>query len=297
VLQRRRASRPAPEVAGALAALAVLAASTAASAAPPALNLYSLLSRADLAAELEARHAAPGDLGARLERLTRGLLAAPYVLSPLGEGAGPDPDPRFRVDAFDCTTFVETALALLACDELDRVEAVLDRIRYEGGAPDFARRRHLMTTQWIPGLVAEGRLEDVTRPIGGEATRQVVLELDDARWARRRVARALALERIPSGTFALDYLPLDVALARLEDIPPATLINVVRASAPGAPDVITHQGLVVTRPGEAERLVRHASPVAKRVIDEPLRRMLTRYQRPRRWPIVGVHLMRIVPPR
>ena len=43
---------------------------------------------------------------------TAPLLGRRYLLSALGEGTGPDPDPRFRLDAFDCVTFVETAIAL-----------------------------------------------------------------------------------------------------------------------------------------------------------------------------------------
>ena len=40
------------------------------------------------------------------------FLGVPYVVSPLGEGHGQDPDPLFRADAVDCLTFVEQSLAL-----------------------------------------------------------------------------------------------------------------------------------------------------------------------------------------
>ena len=49
----------------------------------------------------------------RLIYLSDPFVGAPYVVSPLGEGAGEDTDPRIRFDAFDCTTFVETTMALL----------------------------------------------------------------------------------------------------------------------------------------------------------------------------------------
>ncbi len=262
-------------------------------------NLYSLLSPEALTAELEARHAMPGTFEEKVERVTRGLVAAPYLLSPLGEGMAPDPDPRFRLDAFDCTTLVETALALLACDDLGEVQARLDRIRYRGPALAFTERRHLMTAQWIPELIAAGLLVDVTREVGGSDTARLSVALDPARWRARRVARALALpaEAIPVGEFGLDYLPLKAALVRLDSLPEATVLNVVRAEAPGAPEVVTHQGLLVRHPGDRTLYIRHASPVAKRVLDEPLERKLGRYLVPRRWPIIGINLLRIVPTR
>src|SRR5687767_12026527 len=46
-------------------------------------NLYSLLTPEDLAAELERRHLQGGSFPELLERVTRGLVAAPYLLSPL----------------------------------------------------------------------------------------------------------------------------------------------------------------------------------------------------------------------
>jgi hypothetical protein len=71
--------------------------------------------------------APPG--GARAVRATAPVVGAPYLLSPLGEGAGPDPDPRFRLDAFDCMTFVETAVALGSASSLEEGRRALDDVR------------------------------------------------------------------------------------------------------------------------------------------------------------------------
>lgn len=267
-------------------------------------NYFSLLPEPLLVAELEARHAAPGPYSARVERVTRGMLGAPYLLGALGEGerepdvdrARFDPDPRFRLDAFDCTTFVETALAMSLADHPDAAARLLDRIRYEEGKVAFDWRRHLMTSQWIPGLVAEGWFEDITKKIGGAQTRTIHLDLSEARWKMRHIAKALVLpeSRVPRGTFDLDYLPTKAALELSEKIPPGTVINVVRADWVKSPDVITHQGIVVLQPGGKERYVRHASPLAKRVVDEPLARMLGRYlNKPGNWKVVGVNLLKM----
>ncbi len=261
-------------------------------------NLYSLLDPASQAAELERRHRARGSLDERLELLTRGLVAAPYLLSALGEGAGPDPDPRLRLDAFDCTTFVETSLAMLHCEDLDDIRATLDRIRYVDGEVDFQTRRHLMTSQWIPQLVEGGYVVDVTEALGGKRTKRIELVLTKGRWKRRRIARTLELDDgvVPEGTFVLPYISIADAQKMVKSFPSGAIVNVVRADVPGTPDVITHQGLLIRRPGEDRLYVRHASPVSKRVIDEPFARMLWRYTKPRKWPIVGVHILKIVPP-
>ncbi len=110
------------------------------------------------------------DVGARLEAVTRPFLDAPYVLSPLGEGPGAvvDADPRLRFDAFDCTTFVETALALALSSSMSQAQSTLDEIRYRGAQARFENRRHFPEAEWIPELRAAGLIEDITRAVGGD---------------------------------------------------------------------------------------------------------------------------------
>ena len=267
---------------------------------PKPLNLFSLLSPGALTAEIEQRHLEARSFPELLEKITRGLVAAPYVLSPLGEGHAPDPDPRFRLDAFDCTTFVETAMAMASCDGLTDIQATLDHIRYDG-APTFENRRHLMTSQWIPGLVAAGYLEDVTESVGGSKTKWIKLKLSPKRWKRRRIARSLKLQKedVPQGTFPLPYLTIETLLKLHRQVPPGTIVNVVRKNVRSSPDVVTHQGLVIYKPSLGKTpFVRHASPVSKRVIDETLKHMLVRYTRPgRKWPIIGMNILKITTPK
>src|SRR5690606_32543867 len=50
----------------------------------------------------------------RVDKLSSIFLGSDYVGDPLGEGESGvyDRDPLYRFDAFDCTTYVETVLAL-----------------------------------------------------------------------------------------------------------------------------------------------------------------------------------------
>jgi len=287
-------------IARALGIVTSTVAQTKAQAPPrPAKNYFNLIPEPLLIAELEARHAQPGPLSARVERVSRGLLGAPYLLGALGEGQGTsDPDPRFRLDAFDCTTLVETVIALTRHDHPEGAARLLDKIRYIDNKTAFNDRRHLMTSQWIPGLVKEGWLKDITAEVGGDQTRTIKFNLSKKRWQRRHIAKALVLpeHKVPQGVFPLKYLPTAQALLRAKQIPAGTIINVVRADWAASPDLITHQGVIIVPPGGTQRYVRHASPLAKRVVDEELEHMLQRYiDKPGNWSVQGVNLLSIQP--
>jgi hypothetical protein len=254
---------------------------------------------ADVAAVVAttAEVASDVDLAARLERVTRPFLDAPYVLSPLGEGEGrgPDTDPRLRFDAFDCTTFVETGLALALSRGLDDARQRLDLIRYDRGVVDFVTRRHFPEAEWIPALVRAGLLADITRQVGGA---DVVVErkrIGPDIWQRTKHPGLppLPLTRIPDGTFALDVWPLAAAAAAPARIPDGTVLHLVRADFKNVPVRVSHQGLVLTVKGQ--KVLRHAADrLHHRVVDEPLDRYFARMARYGKWPVTGVHLTAIV---
>lgn len=233
----------------------------------------------------------PGEsVAERMERRTRPLLGTPYVRSPLGEGRAPDDDPRIRFDAFDCTTWVETALALATCDERSLLER-LDAIRYVEGEVSFETRRHLVTAQWVPGLESLGLLRRRTADVFPAATERIELRLGPARWEGRRIAKTLSLptDAVPLGTHRVDYVPVNWVRTRSASFAPGTIVNVVRVDWFPSPDVVTHQGLVVEVDGEV--VVRHASLRSRRVVDEPLPQFVQRFAEPRKWPIAGFQLL------
>jgi hypothetical protein len=261
-----------------------------------------------LVVALSARPTAPAPLlgalldsppgPARAVAATAPLLGRRYVLNALGEGAAPDRDPRFRLDAFDCVTFVETAIALGASRDLEEAARVLDDVRYDG-APAYERRNHYVIPQWIPANVAHGWVEDVADAVAGPDAIEAVERHDDDRW--RRLARAGAtlphLPRAawPRGTFGVRMVPVDRVLAHAGRIPDGTIAWVVRADAPWRPTRVTHAGLVVVGP-RGDRRVRHAtaSVGTTRVIEEPLDRFLRRQERAYPgWPLSGLLLLKI----
>jgi len=224
------------------------------------------------------------------------LLGAPYRLSPLGEGAGVDPDPRFRLDAFDCVTLVETAIALGHARTIAEARVLLDDLRYHG-APSFQTRNHYLEAQWLPVNREKGWIADVTAELGGDLAVVGEKRLTPRTWKAAEQAGATlpGLDRSarPLGAFPLPLLPLDHLVELAPRIPPGTILLVVREDRPWRPYRVTHLGLVVEGP-RGQRLLRHASdvPGVMRVRDEPLGRFAARSAR-YRWPVVGVSLWAI----
>lgn len=230
---------------------------------------------------------------ARIEELTRPLIGKPYQLSPLGEGEGVDADPRLRWDAFDCLTFIETAMALVAAPSFDAVERVLDDVRY-ADAPSFINRNHFVEAQWLPSNVRKGYVRDISAEVAGEAVTPATKSFGPERWKARKKLASMSLkdDEIPVGTFEVPMVPLDVARARMSQIPAGTLLFVVREDYYTQPTRITHVGIVL---GEGRRKVlRHAAGKPyQRVVDEPLENFLLRNARYTKWPVKGVALYRI----
>jgi hypothetical protein len=236
--------------------------------------------------------------GARAALATRPLVGAPYLASPLGEGAGRDPDPRFRLDAFDCMTFVETALALASASSLEDARLALDDVRYPG-SPSYAARNHEVLSQWLPSNLEKGWIAEATAPLAGGAARLAVKEYTPSSWrAVREAGRALPgvpRARLPLGRFAASVIAPEAMLALAPRLPDGAIVFVVRADAPDRPTRVTHAGLVVHGPGGAV-LVRHAtsSRGVGRVIEEPVDRFLRRQARAYpRWPLDGFSLFEI----
>jgi len=74
-----------------------------------------------------------------------------YLAGPLGEGIGAefDADPLYRFDVFDCTTYVETVLALsLTQANKKEFETLINDIRYDTDI-NFVSRNHFISLDWI----------------------------------------------------------------------------------------------------------------------------------------------------
>ncbi|MGZ3693426.1 MAG: N-acetylmuramoyl-L-alanine amidase-like domain-containing protein [Bdellovibrionota bacterium] len=235
------------------------------------------------------------------------LLGRPYVGGNLGEGTEGiyDTDPLYRLDVFDCTTFIETVMSNIFCND-ERNEACLSafmqKIRYFGDSISFETRNHIAETDWIRSNVRRGFVRDITQDFGGTATRFSRVRTDKKSWFESRtladiqthdsafvkaqkvavlqkLGAGLALEDItvPYLGFDLLYLPgFTVSTYQpneelLKRLPNGAIFNVVREDwAPpgeGTPLAISHQGFIVQKSDGT--YLRHAS-TNKAVIDVKL---------------------------
>jgi len=231
--------------------------------------------------------------GPRALAATRPLVASPYLPSPLGEGGGRDPDPRFRLDAFDCMTFVETAVALASASSLAEAALAMDDVRY-AGRPALEARNHEVLSQWIPRNVARGWIAEATAGIAGELSHPTEKVYTPESWAQVREAgravRGLPRDRLPLGRFTIQVVAIPDVARVASRIPDGAIAFVVRADAPDRATRITHAGLVL-RDARGAVTVRHAtsSKGVGRVIEEPIERFVQRQARSLpRWPVEGV---------
>jgi hypothetical protein len=237
------------------------------------------------------RYPSPGE---RLLAMSEKFLGTPYLISPLGEGAGRDPDPLIRFDAVDCLTFVEETMALTLAASSQEVEPLLSRIRYST-QPRYEDRNHLMEAQWIPNNVRKGFLAPATRRYAGAGAVELSKHLDDRTWESKS-SRQLSLpkESRPVGDFPVLVAPLDRALAIAAHVDPGTILLVVREDRPFRVTRVSHAGFVVQRGGRT--YLRHATKTSGKVVDEDLKAFLLRNSKYERWRVVGVSLFEVAAP-
>ncbi|WP_338864814.1 N-acetylmuramoyl-L-alanine amidase-like domain-containing protein [Myxococcus stipitatus] len=232
---------------------------------------------------------ADAPLSQRLLSMSERFVNTPYVLSPLGEGSGVDPDPTFRLDAVDCLTFVEQSMALGLAHAEPEVAALLEHIRY-AESPTYEDRNHLMEAQWLPNNVRKGFLRDVTRRWGGSDVVEAKKTLTASTWqSRSSQSLQLPKSRQPVGTYTFDMLPLERVMSHARDIPSGTILVVMREDLPFKATRMTHLGFVVQR--KHRTYLRHASRGGyNRVVDEDLETFLRRNSRYAKWKVTGVSL-------
>ena len=264
----------------------------------PAAHRYADMSDAELSSAIERAHAIE-PLGQRVQAVSAPFLGTPYVLGNMGEGPegdGRDKDPRFNVKSADCTTFVEHALAFALAKDLGSARSLLDQIRYSRGKVGYGTRRHWPEAQWVPGLVGEGFLEDVTAQVAGKdaPVETESIHLDRTALlssAHEELKEKLTPDEVPSGDFAVPYVPLAKIVAVKDRLEPGLVLNVIKAAKPGLLTRISHQGLVARKDGQV--YVRTASSVGKRaVVDERLEDFIARQALAKSWPTIGFNFLR-----
>lgn len=242
-------------------------------------------------AEVRATDARLAD---RMDRYSQRLMGQPYLGGALGEGSGGkfDRDPRFREDAFDCTTFVETVIAVAKAKTKASIMTNMDKIRYKSGVVSFETRNHMPGIDWIRNNKVNGTLVDITQSIDSDSTYMAEALIQKDEWFRKLGEGSLAgipdeekaekLEQLRalSKKFgkSIEKVPFLYKYKIVENpeilnrIPHGSIINIVRpkwnlVEVAGTQLNISHQGFAFHRDGVV--YFRHAK-LNDKVTEEPL---------------------------
>ncbi len=235
----------------------------------------------------------------RMEIFSSFFLGKPTLQSPLGEGKRGkfDKDPLYRFDGFDCTTFVETVLALSHSLNFAEFEKNIDLIRYKKGVISFPTRNHFISLDWVPNNQKAGFIHDITRALFVHGTRLSQAQIDRQNWYRKMKISQIQGIKHPSSLLlkelrgigkkyspelaSLDYVPLSLALKHLDLIPSGSIINIVRegfdlTNSIGTSLIVSHQGIAIRIKNKL--IYRHSTTVGpKKVIDISLQDYLLQY--------------------
>ena len=271
------------------------------------------------AQRLLSKFANEADLQTRLDQISKSFLGLPYGKGgPLGEGSQGryDQDPLYRFDVFDCTTYVETVMALALSRGVDEFENHQDKIRYEDGEVDYLKRNHFTDLQWIPENVQNGYMDEINTEIVSLRELKIAeAVINFPAWIRSHKIEQIVipeasvelkqdrldeLKNLSSNykneVASLTYIPIVDLIMRpwtLDKIPSGTVVNFVRPNwdlteAAGTHQNISHQGFLF-KLGNVVYL-RHASTSGK-VEQLPFIDYLKKFEN--HPTLKGIHLMRV----
>jgi hypothetical protein len=220
------------------------------------------------------------DPAARLLKSTELFVETPTGLNPLGEGQGIDPNPLFSLKKFDCTTFVETNLAIAFAKDAQDVPMVMNKIRYRDGKVDFFKRNHFMVSDWIPANSKNGFVTNITEKIAQDKAelRNEKKVLNKTIWFFHRVidlsdqqkkspaeilAELAKVPVLPVQEENATYLLADAFRKNEKDmagrLPDVSIVMFIR-NIPSVPTLVNHMGFVIKKEG---RLFLLHAPQAK----------------------------------
>lgn len=274
-----------------------------------ALNSSAIEKQADITINAlyhRANHLKNHSTANRIEWFSAQLKGKPYLLGSLGEGptALYDQFPLYRMDAFDCETFVTTVLALTKANSLKTFEQQLKEIRYKDGKVDYLYRNHFTSLDWNQNNQKQGLVKDITMEIKDKNNHSVALWaaalIDKPSWYANKLPSSIRLQKpnaaeqqkrlqdlknkglsLNATPAKIPYLPLSVLfinkqtpdLYLFSQIPNGSIIEIVRPNwdlrkTIGTALNVSHLGFAIWINGQL--FFRQASSQLGKVVDTPL---------------------------
>lgn len=198
---------------------------------------------------------------------------SPYIVDPLGEGPEGDIShgPLYRFDGFDCTTFVETVLALSLSSSPEQFRVRMNQIRYEKAVVSYETRNHFPSVDWIPNNIENGFVKDITGSIAGAKTKWSQTWIEKDLWFAKKGEAFVGMSRdFKPELGQLPYIAKEDLLKTpelMDKIPSGTIFHVVRPNwdlrkAIGTRLDVSHMGFLIREKGVLYMV--HASNGASR---------------------------------
>ncbi|RLA64814.1 MAG: DUF1460 domain-containing protein [Epsilonproteobacteria bacterium] len=223
----------------------------------------------------------------KIEKSSASFLGSKTKIGPLGEGTKGrfDQDPLYSFEVFDCTTYVETVMALSLAQDLKHFKRKIVDIRYLDGIISYQRRNHFISLDWIPNNASV--LSDITSSIGDVIFAKAII--DKKNWYKKKFASKIIEQMFKSQSSSpqlaeIPYLSLKALLKGptiLKSIPHGSIINVVRPNWDLRDSIgtflnVSHQGIAIWKKGKL--FYRHASSFPdKTVKDTPFKEYFSKY--------------------
>jgi hypothetical protein len=177
----------------------------------------------------------------RLRILALRRVGTPYERDCLGEEAGEDPDPLFRVDSTDCTVFILTQAALAHASSVTEARRNMEKANYRevnGANPTtYSNRLHFT----IDRIHASPYFRDITRDVAGDTF------LKDATVLLNRKADGSPLLPIPwEREVTVSYVPAEKIDSMLLDrLPPIAGAALIKEKHFAIGVVTAHEGMIL----------------------------------------------------
>ena len=242
----------------------------------------------------------------RIDAISAQFLGQPYLLSALGEGKQGyyDNAPLYRVDAFDCETYVDTVLALTMAHDTLAFKRYIRQVRYQNGQVAFIRRNHFTSLDWNQNNQQQGFLKDITttfhdqhgNPIAKIAKALInkpswyqhlspdIIRINTPSKAEKNKRLAVLKQKgslLPSTIAKIPYIPLTALFDQVgapniqlfNQIPNGAIIEIVRPNwnleqQIGTHLNVSHLGFAILKNGRL--MFRNASSLKHQVSDVPL---------------------------
>ena len=197
------------------------------------------------------------------------FLGKPYVTATLDK---PGPEQlRVNLRQFDCTTFVESMMALsltrsVKPRDFELFKSYLAQLRYRNGRPDgYGSRLHYLT-EWLGQLEKAGRLSNISRELGGVSLQKQINFMTRHRQVYLGLQEPGALQQVQEAERRLSaqtlyFIPkikLAAAAGKLREG------DLVAFTTPKAGLDVVHVGFVTLVDGQPHLL--HASSELKKVV-------------------------------